>query len=131
MTKLLWIGIAGGVGSILRYTVAGACQDLVAKTRIASFPVGTVVVNLIGSALIGFLWVALSERVSPEWRIGVLVGLLGGFTTYSTFSLETVQLLSDRQWGLALLYVALTNVGAIAAAAIGLRIAQQAYGGGM
>lgn len=130
MTKLLWIGLAGGAGSLLRYAVSGACQDLVARTRLASFPLGTVVVNVLGSALIGFLWVALADRVPPEWRTAALVGLLGGFTTYSTFSLETVQLLSDRQWGVALLYIVVTNVGAIAAAAGGLRVAQQIYGGG-
>ncbi|MEX2219165.1 MAG: fluoride efflux transporter CrcB [Phycisphaerales bacterium] len=126
MTKLLLIAAGGGAGSVLRYLVQGWTQG-VAGPR---FPVGTLVVNCTGCFAIGFLAMILTGPVviRPEYRLAVLVGLLGGFTTYSAFGLETMALVGDRQWGLAVMNIALSNAGALAAVWAGHRVAEAWFG---
>ena len=87
------IAIGGDIGSVLRYLIQMQCIDWFG-TR---FPYGTMLVNTLGSLLIGFLSIALLERffVSTEIRFAILVGLIGGFTTFSTFSLETLALIQQ------------------------------------
>ena len=95
MVKLLWIFLGGGVGSLLRYGMGGAVQRMFNTV----FPWGTLSVNLLGSFAIGFLWELFADRtVGPEVRMLIFVGLLGGFTTFSTFALETTAFLRDSQW---------------------------------
>ena len=91
MGKILWVGFGGFLGSIGRYLLSGYIQHLMRGT---GFPYGTLVVNLIGCLLIGFLsqWVGTRGFLSPETRLFVFMGLLGGFTTFSTFSNETMNL---------------------------------------
>jgi len=96
------IMVGGAAGSILRYVLAGFVQRTV-----VAFPLGTLVVNVLGCLAIGFLSERLTEAsVDPIYRTGILVGVLGGFTTFSTFSLETLKLAENRQFALALLNVA-------------------------
>lgn len=87
------IAIGGAIGSVLRYLIQLQCIVWFGT----KFPYGTMIVNVIGSLAIGFLSVALLDRflVSTELRFAILVGLLGGFTTFSTFSLETLTLIQQ------------------------------------
>ncbi|MBW7887570.1 MAG: fluoride efflux transporter CrcB [Bacteroidetes bacterium] len=94
MIKLLWIGIGGFLGSILRFAASQYIHRL-AKNN--SFPLGTLSVNIFGCFLIGFLSKFFEERflVQPELRLFLVIGVLGGFTTFSSFSYETIALLQE------------------------------------
>lgn len=122
MTKLLLIAVGGGVGSLLRYLVAGWAQKLAGGT----FPFGTLLVNISGCLLIGFLTAALTGRslMSEEYRIGILVGVLGGYTTFSTFGHETFALLNDGQFVAAVVNIVVSVVLSVAAVWIGYRLAE-------
>ncbi len=102
MKLILMIGIGGFIGSISRYLISLFVQNKFLST----FPFGTFSVNIIGCFLIGIVY-ALSERgnVNVEWRLFLATGILGGFTTFSSFSNETVSMLRDAQYGYAVLYV--------------------------
>ncbi|MCB2145713.1 MAG: fluoride efflux transporter CrcB [Deltaproteobacteria bacterium] len=97
MLKIAIIGLGGCLGAVLRYLVAGGVHTL-AKT--ASFPVGTLAVNVAGCLLIGIGGGLMENRqlFSPEWRAFLFVGILGSFTTFSTFGLETFNLAKEGQW---------------------------------
>ena len=98
---LLWIAIGGALGAVARYAVTGWVH---ARTG-ADLPWGTFVVNASGSFLLGVLlrWADLA-LVAPQTRALLVTGILGAFTTFSTFSYETVALLQDREWARAGLY---------------------------
>lgn len=102
MKLVLLIGVGGFIGSALRYMISLLVQSKVLTT----FPFGTFAVNILGCFLIGAVY-ALSERgnLGAEWRLFLATGILGGFTTFSSFSNETVSMLRDAQYGPALLYV--------------------------
>jgi len=106
MNNLLYIAGFGAFGSVLRYAMTNAVYLLGAR----GFPYGTLSVNIIGSVLIGVVYVFLYERTgaAPEWRLALITGLLGGFTTFSAFSLETVQFFQGGQPGKAALNVLLS-----------------------
>ena len=99
MVKLLIIGLGGFVGAICRYGLGGWVQRLTGGT----FPYGTLVVNVTGCFLIGFLLMLFEQRqlFSPTTRLFLTVGILGAFTTFSTFGYETLELLrsSSRSRG--------------------------------
>jgi CrcB protein len=121
MTKLLFIAGGGALGSVLRYLVAGWGQRLTPGV----FPLGTLLVNVTGCLLIGYLGTLFAGPavVREEYRLALLIGLLGGFTTFSTFGYETWALLSDREWGLAGANVLLSNVLGLSAVWLGHRLA--------
>ncbi len=102
MRLILIIGIGGFIGAVSRYLLSLFIQQKLLST----FPFGTFSVNIIGCFLIGVVY-ALSERgnVGVEWRLFLATGILGGFTTFSSFSNETVSMLRDAQYGYAFLYV--------------------------
>ena len=112
----LLVALGGAVGATLRYATS-----LVVVTPAGEFPWATLAVNILGSAAIGLLWGAYG---SAEWfsswgRALLVVGLLGGFTTFSAFSFETLALLQDGRWQLASAYVIVSLLGCLAAAAGG------------
>jgi fluoride exporter len=106
MTKWILIAAGGALGSVLRYALQGWVQ----RASNGSFPVGTLVVNVIGCALVGFLMAAFTgpKLIREEYRLGIIVGILGGFTTFSAFGLETFSLTNDRQFAFAALNVVLS-----------------------
>lgn len=108
MSKLLWVGTGGFVGSILRYLASGWTQQA-AKT--ISFPVGTLAVNALGCLVVGALSYLADERglLPPDARLLLIVGFLGGFTTFSAFGNETMNLLRSGQ-GLAAAVNVIANV---------------------
>ncbi|HEU5123716.1 MAG TPA: fluoride efflux transporter CrcB [Verrucomicrobiae bacterium] len=115
MLAYLWVAIGGALGSVARFWMSGAIASRVGET----FPVGTMVINILGSLLIGFA-AGLSAPdgrwiLSPATRQFVMIGFCGGYTTFSSFSLQTLKLIQDRQWlyagGNILLSVTLCLIG--------------------
>lgn len=105
MVKFIVIGLGGGLGAILRYLLSGWVQTW---SKSIGFPYGTLAVNLIGCLLIGLLSGLVESRglFSPEVRLFVIVGLLGGFTTFSALGNETFNLILSREGLLAFLNLA-------------------------
>ena len=118
MQKLLLIGLAGALGALARYGLSGFVQRYSGFT----FPVGTLVVNLLGTFLFGFIWSLVEQRlvISVETRVVILSGFLGAFTTFSSFMFETSALVGDGQWGLAVLNIAAQITLGMAAIFLGL-----------
>lgn len=108
MLKTLLIGLGAFIGANARY----ALQTWAAARRGADFPYGTLIINISGSLILGFFVTLVTQRVAipTEWRMFVTVGLLGGFTTFSSFSVETLNLAQMGRWLPALLYLT-GNVG--------------------
>jgi fluoride exporter len=108
MSKLFLIGLAGFTGTLSRYWMSG----VIAKRYGEIFPMGTLVVNLVGCFLVGLLFYLLDQRflVNQTARTVVLIGFMGGFTTFCSFGLQTFTLLQDREFGLAVLNVTASNV---------------------
>jgi CrcB protein len=113
MVNLFIIGIGGFLGAISRYGVALWIGQRWGRT----FPLGTFLINISGSFLIGLLMSLLTERfmVNPQWRLLLIVGFLGAYTTFSTFEYETGALMKDGEWMIAMLNALLSvSVGFIA-----------------
>jgi CrcB protein len=122
MQKLLLIGLAGLAGTLLRYGLSG----WTARQFGENFPAGTLVVNLIGCFLAGLLFHLMFERyVSSETlRAVVLVGFLGGFTTFSSFGLQTFALMRGGEPGFAVLNIVVSNVGGVLMVWLGYMLAK-------
>ncbi|MEC9314410.1 MAG: fluoride efflux transporter CrcB [Pseudomonadota bacterium] len=123
MQQLIAIAIGGAVGSVLRFMVSTNVHRLMGK----DFPYGTLTVNVLGSLLMGFLFIMLVERQisSVELRSGILFGLLGAFTTFSSFSFETLALMESGDWVKALVNVFVSVSACLLATWIGLGIGRQ------
>lgn len=120
MMQVLAIATGGAIGSVLRYAVSTGVYSLVGR----AFPYGTLVVNVVGSLVMGLLFVLFVDRMAvPEiWRMAVLVGLLGAFTTFSTFSIETLNLLQSGDYSRAFFNITLSVFLCIGATWVGFRI---------
>lgn len=106
--QYLWIGIGGFVGANARYIVG----RVIGQHMGTAFPWGTGIVNLTGAFMIGIVVTILTDRVvaDPMWRQLVVVGFLGGYTTFSSYTLEAVTMLQDGRWMPALGYVLGSNM---------------------
>jgi len=125
MGTLFAVGVGGGLGALARYFIAGAIQPAGAL-----FDWGILVVNVTGGLLMGLIVEASALKLSlpPEVRTFLTVGILGGYTTFSTFSLDSVLLLQKGQYGLAAAYILASVILSIAALFVGLWIARALYG---
>jgi CrcB protein len=124
---MVWIGVGAAVGANARYYVG----QWVAAWLGVSFPAGTLIVNLSGSFLIGVIATLLGERllVDPHWRLLLVVGLLGGYTTFSSFSFEVVTLLQADRWLAATAYVLASVVLGLVACLLGIGLVRATGGG--
>ena len=121
MLAVLLVGIGGAIGSLARYGVSVA----VGRLWGSPFPLGTLLINIVGSLAMGVLVGMLARLLPPnqnEIRLFAAVGVLGGFTTLSAFSLDAVTLVERGEWNQALLYAVLSVVVSIAALYVGLLI---------
>ena len=103
MDRYLLVLVGGGAGALSRYVLASAIMERFG----GRFPLGTFVINVTGSFMIGLLMVLLTERlqVSPNWRLLLVVGFLGGYTTFSSFEFETYQAVREGSYWTALVNV--------------------------
>ena len=118
MQAVLLIFFGGGIGSLLRYGLSRWINN----TVITDFPLGTFLVNIIGCFLIGFIiyYVERYGEQAQQWRLLLVTGLCGGFTTFSAFSLENVQLLTDHRIFIFLAYTAGSVILGLLATYLGL-----------
>ena len=121
MLNILFVGVGGFFGSIGRYLLSGAVYQLFPNLH---FPIGTTVVNVSGCLLIGFISALVEVRnlLSPEVRVFLLIGVLGGFTTFSTFGYETIALLRDGAFFSGLANVLIQVVVGISAVWLGYNV---------
>ena len=117
LMNILMVAAGGGLGSVMRYLLAGWCQAWLRTT----FPVGTLIVNVLGCLAIGVLNTAFAHFVPirEEYRVGLTVGVLGGFTTFSTFANENLALLRDGNFLLFALYTTLSVLLGLTATFLG------------
>ena len=117
--NFLYIASGGAIGASLRYIISYLC-----KLYFPYFPVGTLIVNIIGSFFIGLLANYLISKEMSEifFRYFLIIGLLGSFTTFSAFSIETIELIKEGKISISLLYILLSFILSIFAAFIGLSL---------
>lgn len=122
MWRILFIGLAGLVGTLGRYWLSG----LAARRFGETFPVGTLLVNVLGCFLAGFLFYLMQERflVNQTVRTVILIGFLGGFTTFSSFGLQTFTLIRDSEFGFAALNIVVSNLVGLLMVWIGYTLAR-------
>ncbi len=130
MAKILFIALGGALGSVLRYVLGGWAQrQWEGGVSSTYFPVGTLAINVIGCLLIGLLsalFIAM-PTIREEYRYGLIVGVFGGFTTFSAFGLESFVLLTDGRRIAAGGYVLLSCVLGIAAVFLGYRLGERLW----
>ena len=121
--KLFLIALFGAVGTLARYGLQGLVQTRTGST----FPYGTLLINLSGCLLLGFLGQITLNRmlISSDLRIAIAVGFFGGYTTFSSFGWETAKMLEDGDWLRAATYVSASVVAGILLSAAGIRLANR------
>jgi len=118
MRNLFYIFIGGGLGSILRYLISNYTQKL---WNVNSFPMGTFLVNITGCLMIGFL-TSYFVKNDNSLKFLLITGLCGGYTTFSTFSVENYTLWQNQQYGILSLYVLLSLILGFGAVILGMKI---------
>ena len=126
MSRFLWICLGGGLGTGARYLLSGWTLRVLGP----AFPFGTLAVNALGSFLLAVLMYVGTETTAmpATTRIVLTTGVMGGFTTYSTFSYETMKYLQEGAWGIALLNVLATLLGCLGACLLGWTAAKWIIG---
>lgn len=121
--QLIFIAAGGALGAVFRFLVSNGIHSIMSR----DFPYGTLTVNVIGSFVMGFSYVMLIERlsISPEWRAFIVIGLLGAFTTFSTFSIETLMLIQNSELSKAMLNVLLSVLLCVLGSWLGLILGRQ------
>ena len=127
MSRALLVAVGGALGSVARYGVGVAAPRVLGS----GFPWGTLIVNVTGSFLIALVMhlAVATAAISPSARLFLTTGVMGGFTTYSSFNYETLNLVGERLWGVAALNVALTVAVCLVAGVLG-QAAGRAMAGG-
>lgn len=123
MAPLLQVALGGAIGASLRYLTGLGMTRLLGK----GFPWGTLTVNFVGSFLMGVVVVVLASKLDNRYAPLLMTGFLGGFTTYSAFSLDAITLYERGQFGLAALYVFGTLALALGGVALGLSVARGVF----
>ena len=124
MNQILLVAIGGAIGSVFRYEISTGVYKVLGH----AFPYGTLVVNVVGSFLAGVVFVALVGKLagfSEQLRALLLIGFLGGFTTFSAFSLDTILLVQKGELASALLNMALSLALCLGATGLGVLIARR------
>jgi fluoride exporter len=121
--RITLLMVFGALGTLARYGLQGLVQHRTGS----SFPAGTLVVNIIGCFFLGGIaeYALTHLSVPPEWRIGITVGFLGAFTTFSTFTFEAVRLMQDGEWARAGTYILASVLGGLLAIVAGIRLADR------
>ncbi|MGB0954591.1 MAG: fluoride efflux transporter CrcB [Panacagrimonas sp.] len=120
---LLAVSVGGALGSLLRYLLT-----LASRSAWPDWPLGTLAVNVLGSLVMGLLFALFLQRPSPEWlRLGLMTGVLGGFTTFSAFSLDTLQLWQSAGLLSTALYVSMNVTLSLLACATGVGLFRLAF----
>ncbi len=122
MKQLIFIAVGGAGGALARYWLSAAVSTLTHSFNAGHFPWGTLLVNVLGSFGMGVMYVLITEKMAlhADWRAVAMVGFLGAFTTFSTFSLEAVVLLERGDILLALAYVAASVIVCLLALAVAM-----------
>lgn len=123
MINIMYIAVGGALGAVMRYLVSIGIHSVLGR----GFPYGTLTVNVLGSFMMGFLFIYLIERSSlgPEWRALILIGFLGAFTTFSTFSIETLNLIENGAMARALANILVSVITCILATWLGVILGRQ------
>lgn len=117
------VALGGACGCVCRYYLSVWMTTCCGR----AFPYGIFIANILGSFLIGLLMMLVVHKwqLSEAWRLAILVGFLGGFTTFSSFSLDAVQMFQDDVWLRALIYIVLSVLLSVLAAFLGILLAQK------
>ena len=123
MINIMYIAVGGAVGAVMRYLVSTGIHSVLGR----GFPYGTLTVNVLGSFMMGFLFIYLIERSSlgPEWRALIMIGFLGAFTTFSTFSIETLNLIESGAMARAFANILVSVITCIMATWLGVILGRQ------
>jgi CrcB protein len=113
--NLILIGLGGAAGSILRFILGRSFN-------VHSFPYGTFAANFIGCLIIGLLWGYFTRHINENVRMLLVVGFCGGFTTFSTFSFESIQMIQQNRWAVFIFYTSLSVIGGLIATFAGYKI---------
>lgn len=117
MTKVIYLLAGGALGSALRYAMSMWVQ----RSTLHTFPIGILSVNITGSFLIGFCWAfAEAFQFSQNMRIFLFIGLFGGFTTFSSYTLDTMILLKEGEYKIAFMNILISNIAGLVAVFLGL-----------
>lgn len=124
MSEIILVFLGAGIGGVLRFILGSLVYSYTGR----SFPYGTLVINLTGSFIMGFLYVLISQKLedfAPQLTALLLVGVLGGYTTFSSFSIETLRLFQDGKIFYALTNVLVSTIFGVVLAYLGFILAQK------
>lgn len=117
LESILFVGLGGFIGSILRYLLSISIKSL-------NFPYSTLIANFLGCFTIGFLMYYFLKNTNPNLRLFLITGMMGGLTTFSTFSFETFNLIKHEEFLKALINVSISVIGCLLLTALGFRFAE-------